>query len=529
MTATASLDIKGDLVRHPLAELLVEISQAQLSGSLRLSDKDRKVVVYLKNGRVVHAVSNQRGHRLFTIGLERNKFTKETLSKHPNFANDIEFAAELKNSGRFAEKEINALSIAQIEQILIDTLVWIEGTWVYSPHARLRNDLVFDVDSHRILIEFARCMTGKSMFERFRSVDEVFGKNGPTGSGITLQPHEKYVLDRFEMGDLSITHLRSMSTLPESGLLQAIYALWLGGILIRREWTNALTASKLDAIRTAKFAKVNEANELPDDALRVAAEKRNGTLDPDPIVENQVAKIPDPDLSLDEYLEQVEKAETFYHLLDVSEKAPLAEIKAKYFTYAKSFHPDRFHREETKTHSRIQNAFTRLAHAYETLKTVESREAYNYKVRKELEIIEKRRAAGQADVVSPDDIQAEKGLECFEHGLGLYQDEDYATAATHLARAVHYSPQNALYHAYFGKALSYTDDKYRHQAESELQTAVRLDPKNAKVRMMLVEFFTDMNLNKRAVGELTRFLEASPGNREAKLLLQKLTIQTTLK
>ena len=528
MTATATLDIKGDLVRNPLAELLVEISQAQLSGSLRLTDKDRKVVIYLKNGRVVHAVSNQRAHRLFTIGLERKRFTKETLSKHPNFANDIEFAAELKSSGRFAEKEISELSIAQIEQILIDTLSWIEGSWVYSPHARLRNDLVFDVDSHRILIDFARCMSGKSLFERFRSVDEVFGKNGKTGNGLTLQPHEKYVLDRFEQGELSITQLRSMSTLPESGLLQAIYALWLGGILIRCEWTNALSAVKLDVIRTARFAKVNDANKLPDDKLRVAGEKANGTFDPQPIVETQVPKIPDPDLSLDEYLDQVEKSETFYDLLGVSEKATLAEIKTKYFTYAKSFHPDRFHREETKTHSRIQNAFTQLAHGYETLKTTESREAYDYKVRKELEIREKRRAAGQTDAASPDDVQAEKGLESFEHGLELYQDEDYANAATHLARAVHYSPQNALYHAYFGKALSYTGDKYRHQAEAEIQSAVRLDPKNAKIRMMLVEFFTDMNLNKRAVGELTRFLETSPGNREAKALLNQLTKESTV-
>jgi curved DNA-binding protein CbpA len=525
MTATATLDIQGDLVRNPLAELLVEISQAKLSGSLRLSNKDRKAVVYLKTGRVVHAVSNQRDHRLFTIGLERNKFTKEILSRYPNFANDIEFAASLKSSGQFTEQAVKELSVVQIEQILIDTLSWPDGEWVYSPHARLRNDLVFDVDAHRIMIDFARCMPGKSLFERFRSVDEVFGKNGTVGNSLVLQPHEKYVLDRFEKDQLSLTQLRSMSTLPESGLLQAIYALWLGGILIRREWTNALSTTKLDAIRTAKFAKVNTANQLPDDTLS-PGDKTNGAIVPQRIAEIQAPKIPEPELSLDEYLEQVDKAVTHYDLLGVSDKASLAEIKTKYFTYAKSFHPDRFHREESKTHSRIQNAFTQLAHAYETLKTDESRETYDYKVRKELEIAEKRRAEGRTEAVAPEEIQAEKGLESFEAGLELYQDEDYAAAATHLARAVHYSPQNALYHAYFGKALSYTGDKYRHQAESELQAAVRIDPKNAKIRMMLVEFFTDMNMNKRAIGELNRFLDASPGNREAKLLLQKLTSES---
>lgn len=525
MTATATLDIKGDLVRHPLAELLVEVSQAQLSGSLRLANKDRKAVVYLKTGRVVHAVSNQRTHRLFTIGLERKKFTKDILSKHPNFANDIEFAAALKSSGQFTEHAVKELSIIQIEQILIDTLSWPDGEWVYSPHARLRDDLVFDVDTHRILIQFARCMPGKSLLDRFRSVDEVFGKKAAAGPNIVLQPHEKFVADRFEHGQFSIAQLRAKSTLPENGLLQAIYALWLGGILTRREWTSALTQTKLNAIRGATFTRVNEAGHMPDDSV-----PNRPAVDGETAIEPETAepKIAEPELSLEEYLEQVEKSETHYDLLGITDKVSIAEIKARYFTYAKSFHPDRFHREEAKMHARIQNAFTRLAHAYETLKTDESRETYDYKVRKELEIAEKRRAEGKTEAVAPEEIQAEKGLESFEQGLELYQDEEYAAAATHLARAVHYSPQNALYHAYFGKALSYTGDKYRHQAESELQTAVRIDPKNAKTRMMLVEFFTDMNMNKRAVGELTRFLEIAPGNREAKLLLQQLTKETTV-
>ncbi len=520
MTATATLDIKGGLIRNPLAELLVEVSQAKLSGSLRLSNKDRKAVVYLKSGRVVHAVSNQRAHRLFSIGLERKKFTKEILSKYPNFANDIEFAAALKSSGKFTEQAIKELSIIQIEQILIDTLSWPDGEWIYSPHARLRNDLVFDVDTHRVLIDFARCMPGKSLFDRFRSVDEVFGKNGTVGLSIVLQPHEKHVADHFEQGWFSIAQLRAKITLPENGLLQAIYALWLGGILTRREWTSALTQAKINAIRGATFAKVNEAGSMPDDSIPDRpADKPDAPPEP---------KIAEPELSLEEYLEQVEKAETHYDLLGLSDKVPIAEIKSRYFSYAKSFHPDRFHREEPENHKRIQNAFTQLAHAYETLKTAESREAYDYKVRKELEAQEKRRAEGKTEAVAPEEIQAEKGLESFEQGLELYQDEEYAAAATHLARAVHYSPQNALYHAYFGKALSYTGDKYRHQAESELQAAVKLDQKNAKIRMMLVEFFTDMNMNKRAVGELTRFLEIAPGNREAKLLLQKLTRESAL-
>ena len=114
------------------------------------------------------------------------------------------------------------------------------------------------------------------------------------------------------------------------------------------------------------------------------------------------------------------------------------------------------------------------------------------------------------------------GLNSFEEGLELFQDEEYEAAATHLARAVHYSGNNSLYRAYFGKTLSYLGDSYRHKAEAELQAAVKLDPKNSKIRLMLVEFFEDMNMQRRAEGELKRFLEISPGDREAMAALNRL-------
>jgi predicted Zn-dependent protease len=70
--------------------------------------------------------------------------------------------------------------------------------------------------------------------------------------------------------------------------------------------------------------------------------------------------------------------------------------------------------------------------------------------------------------------------------------------------------------------MSYLGDKYRHKAEGELQAAVKLDPANAKIRMMLVDFFVDMSLSKRAIGELNRFLEISPGNKDAISALNRL-------
>ena len=63
-------------------------------------------------------------------------------------------------------------------------------------------------------------------------------------------------------------------------------------------------------------------------------------------------------------------------------------------------------------------------------------------------------------------------------------------------------------------ALSGCGDQYRHKAEGSLQTAVKLEPKNEKIRLMLVEFLIQQNMLKRAEGELKRFLELVPNNKE---------------
>ena len=100
-------------------------------------------------------------------------------------------------------------------------------------------------------------------------------------------------------------------------------------------------------------------------------------------------------------------------------------------------------------------------------------------------------------------------------------DDEAESALPSLARAVHFAPDNARYHAYFGKALSF-DERQRHKAEGEIQKAIKLEPADPTFRIMLVEFFIQINLLKRAEGELNRLLVAFPGNKEALALLDSL-------
>jgi curved DNA-binding protein CbpA len=191
-------------------------------------------------------------------------------------------------------------------------------------------------------------------------------------------------------------------------------------------------------------------------------------------------------------------------------------IRKSYVRLAKLLHPDRYRSEPPDRLRRIEKAFTEVAQAHETLKTHDGRQSYDIKMR-ELE----REQARAADPAAGGSKQQDHAAAEFERGFALQLNGDLEAAVQHLARAVHYSPNVARYHAYYGKALS-SDESQRHKAQNELLAAIQLEPQNGAFRLLLAEFYIRYKLLKRAEGELTRLLETSPNNREAITLLDSL-------
>ena len=56
--------MNGQLSEQPLAELICEIFQKGISGTLRLQHESAKTIVYFDAGRIVYAASNLRELRL---------------------------------------------------------------------------------------------------------------------------------------------------------------------------------------------------------------------------------------------------------------------------------------------------------------------------------------------------------------------------------------------------------------------------------------------------------------------------------
>ena len=149
-------EIKGSFHTNPFAELLREITEAKLSGSFRLSHEANKVVVYLKQGQVVFAVSNLRQHRLFEILLNSDRISKDILAEITDFTNDFVFSETLISREILSKEEIDAVFAYQIQLILQTVLNWESGEWSFNTLARIKDSIHFNVNWNNLLVDYAR-------------------------------------------------------------------------------------------------------------------------------------------------------------------------------------------------------------------------------------------------------------------------------------------------------------------------------------------------------------------------------------
>lgn len=526
MTSSNNLEINGNLTEHPLAELLVEVHQAKLSGSLRLANGGQKIIIYFDEGEIVFAVSNSRQHRLFELLLREKIATKQQLLSIPDFTDDLALGRNLVKNNLFAKTDIDALFSRQIEEILQTVFDWQEGAWIFSPHIRIKEDIQFKIDLPKLLIKYARNLSAATIVRRFKSFRERFVARSEMPVQINLLPPEAFVFSRFENSVMSIEKISAVSGMPEDATLKILYTLWLGGFLSRQDWNMAFNTRVTSAILAANFTlkKVEKKPIITRIELPI-----NEAKDDVPTLEIEETEPVEEKLSLKNYLNRIENATNHYEILAIPLEADKTEIKAAYFALAKQFHPDLFYKKiDERSFKRIQNAFTEFAQAYETLRNEASRDIYDYRMRKELAEIAEM-AILEESGFSSEEVDAQKqsnqAAENFDQGFNLLMDQHYEPAVPFLARAVHLAPDNARYHAYHGKVLSF-DDKQRHKAESELQTAIKLDGENVDYRIMLAEFFIQIGFLKRAEGELNRLLAVFPNNKEAQLLLDNIQLKS---
>lgn len=518
MSTVNSLEQNGNLSDFPAVELLREAVTAGLSGSFRFAQDPQKIVVYLDGGEVVFAASNLRGHR-FTVKLVQWQFVQEQDLANLQNLPDPEIGAKLIEAGKLTPVSLEMCQMRHVAEIISTALLWTEGEWTFTPFVRVRDELRVAVDIADLLVEAGRKLPADLVASRFADETDSFAPVENAYQSFNMSPEEAYLLSRVD-GVMSLDMLSAVSGLPEAKIKPSVYLLWLGG-LVRR--FNAPAAFDEEVIKQLQTAKITSAQVKPSQSAVppvVKPESLAKKAEPKPQVVEAVKQIaetpPAPILSeedalkaVEKFLARIESSKTHYQILDISQSSLSDSVKQTYFKLAKQFHPDKFHHlAGSETHTRLQNAFNKLSQAYETLKDIKSRELYDFKLKKE----------GIAEAA---DVSKLSPAEVFRQGMETIQKGNYNEGVALLTRAVQLAPDAAEYHARLGQALS-ANQKFRHQAEAELQTAIRLDARNADWRMALITFFIENGMNKRAENELKKLLEMHPNHNAARQMLSNM-------
>lgn len=509
--------MNGQLSEHPLAELIREIATAKNTGALRLERERVKIVVYFDAGDVVYATSNVRSHRLGEV-LKKGGVLNDALIARFGGKGDQDLADALLSQGLMQRSDLDAIRAQQVSEVLRLALLWIDGQWSYDARVQLAKEMRITLDSKSLLIECARRLPGKFIATRFQVPNETLSPFAGADNGISLLSAEASLLSRVT-APMSVSELKALAGLKDIEALRLAYTLALGGLLQRSGWSSALSPPDPKAAASS--------GDLKKSAAATSGPLKTSSDDP-------AAKKAKEEREVIVMLARVSDAENHYDVLDIGRGADMAEIKRAYHSLARRFHPDKFHKSVSrKLHGDLESAFARFAQAYETLADVSLRSAYDAKigagepaprpstasprsVEKPREVPAEKKPAAEVKGESPERSHAETR---FQQGLAALEQENSLLAIRCLAEAAQFSPGEARYRAYYGSALT-TQPQARRLAETELQTAITLDPKNATYRVMLARLYRELGFARRAQTELERALALEPNNEAARRLMR---------
>jgi curved DNA-binding protein CbpA len=489
--------MEGQLNQHPLAELIREVIDKELSGALRVARAAAKVAVYFDAGTPIFAASNLRAHRLREI-LKRNKVAVAQLNNFPARATDEELANGLITGGHLNPEVVQKLRATQAADVLRVALLWTDGEWKFDPRVRIPAEMRAELDMDRMLLESARHLPFAFIKTRLHNATAEYSL-GSDIDATNLLPAESFVLYRavaigsgLRLADLSANGL------SDEDHIRGVYALSLSGMLRSDEFKSALS-------------------------IKRAAKPQSTSAAEPAVVKEQTATAVDS-VDVEGLFARLDTANDYYDVLDVPRGATPDEVKDAYHTLARQFHPDRFHQDDEDLRNRIGSAFARIAQAYETLGDATQRTAYD-----------KRRGTKSTDAASrKSEVKKEtpatpskKGTSesraevSFKNGMDALERNQIDEAVRLLAEAASLEPREARYRANYAQALIHRPNS-RRIAETELQAAVALEPNNSSFRVMLAELYQRIGLRRRAEGEAARALAIDPGNQAARALLSSL-------
>ena len=118
----------GNLVQKGVLSLLTELSQAKATGSLKLERAPLQKAVYLRDGQILFAASNDPKDQLASILVEEGKLGPDQMQiAQARVSPGNPLAKVLTELGYISQRELADAARLKVEKILTDLFGWKEG------------------------------------------------------------------------------------------------------------------------------------------------------------------------------------------------------------------------------------------------------------------------------------------------------------------------------------------------------------------------------------------------------------------
>lgn len=218
----------GNLAHKGVLSLLTELNQAKATGSLKLERAPLQKAVYLREGQILFAASNDPKDQLASILVEEGKLGPDQMQiAQARVSPGNPLAKVLTELGYITQRELADAARLKVEKILTDLFGWKEGNHQFAEGSLPKGAIDLELSTPRLMFNSIRRMQDREwVLQELGSLDTVYSPTDAVESFVTETEADAPTQDllRFVDGVKTVKQIGALSTLSEFEVCKVLAA-----------------------------------------------------------------------------------------------------------------------------------------------------------------------------------------------------------------------------------------------------------------------------------------------------------------
>jgi hypothetical protein len=231
--SSRKFEYRGDLSEMPLPEILATIHRYRVPGIVSVSRDGRARRIYVDDGLVVFAASNEKDLELTAFLLNRGLIDSETAreAEERRARDGLRTGQVLLQLGVLTPERLNTAITGQVREILLGAFDWDAGEAVFEAGARRSADLVrLDLPIPEAIVEgVRRTVNVKRLVQRLGSAQTVLERVKGPDLALFSQPEQAFY--RAVDGKTALQQLCALGPGSQAENARLLYTFFCLGLL----------------------------------------------------------------------------------------------------------------------------------------------------------------------------------------------------------------------------------------------------------------------------------------------------------